>query len=228
MTPKTPEPDLILSEEEWRQGGKQVGAHFVPTFSINEIERYLKSGWTHLQLAVQSRNESAVQKLLEKGHDPNGRSVEGMTALHAACSGGDLVIAQRLIDAGADVNSLTQSQETPLHKCVTIKMHPLLNKKEWERRDVCELLVAKGANINAADQHGRTALHRAIVFDNPDLAIWLVKAGADTSLKFNGKSVRALSRKYQLSALGEEIKALDNAKKAAGALDQVLGKMMVP
>ena len=83
------------------------------------------------------------------------RSADGFTALHyPAFFGGDdaAVIAQALIDAGADVNARSDNEMAvlPLHSAVA-----------GDRDDVTAVLLAAGADVHATQRHGWTALHGA-------------------------------------------------------------------
>ena len=83
------------------------------------------------------------------------RSPDGFTALHyPAFFGGDdaAVIAQALIDAGADVNARSDNEMAvlPLHSAVA-----------GDRDDVTAVLLAAGADVHATQSHGWTALHGA-------------------------------------------------------------------
>lgn len=99
---------------------------------------------------------SRVLELLDA--DPSlavARSADGFTALHyPAFFGGDdaAVIAQALIDAGADVNARSDNELAvlPLHSAVA-----------GDRDDIAAVLIAAGADVHATQPHDWTALHAA-------------------------------------------------------------------
>ncbi|RUS90820.1 hypothetical protein EGW08_001439 [Elysia chlorotica] len=74
----------------------------------------------------------------------------GMTPLHRACLIGEYNIVLLLVQANADVNSLTNFKETPLHYA---------SKRGIP--SVVHLLLQCGAKIELKDQNGRLALHHA-------------------------------------------------------------------
>lgn len=110
-----------------------------------------------------------------------------------------------LIEAGADVNAVTSSEEeTPLHvavRCDNGKLVELLldrgaNVNAVERRNrtplhaavrydshkgLVELLLKKGAIVNAIDNLGMTPLHFALKYDNGKLVELLLEKGANIS-----------------------------------------------
>lgn len=78
-----------------------------------------------------------------------------------------------LLNAGADINSRSEEQETPLMKAVFI------NKNE----EVVRFLLENGADVNAQDIHGETALMKAAASGQESLIRLLLKGGADPHLK---------------------------------------------
>ena len=63
--------------------------------------------------AARSRDQQKVRSLLNQKVDVNGRSSDGATALLWAAHWGDLVTADLLIRAGADVNAANEYRVTP-------------------------------------------------------------------------------------------------------------------
>ncbi len=78
-----------------------------------------------------------------------------------------------LLDAGADVNAVSQLGRTPL----------IIAAAAHDSRDVVRLLLSKGANVNASDTTGVTALIAAANVDNLDVATMLLAHGADAHAK---------------------------------------------
>ena len=101
----------------------------------------------------------------------NAKAEYGWTALHYAAN---KEIAELLIAKGAEVNTKSDSESTPLHFAA-------LNG----RKEIVELLLANGADVNAKDGEGKTPLDWAYA-ETADL---LRKHGGKTGeeLKAEGK-----------------------------------------
>lgn len=60
-------------------------------------------GQTPLFCACATNNEGTALLLLETGANPNEKSLDGMTPLHAVCFRGNICLLDKLIDAGGDL-----------------------------------------------------------------------------------------------------------------------------
>lgn len=108
---------------------------------------------------------------LKQGKDANMHGISGETPLMLACQYcHDLRIIQFLLQAGADVNALTDLRFNSA----------LMRACRWNNLEVIKLLVQAGANVNYAADRGYTALMSAAEF-NPDAEVirYLVANGAD-------------------------------------------------
>jgi len=94
-------------------------------FDSAEVQRFIDQGFdvhalhpeyrtTTIAWATLVGDAASVRLLLDAGCDPNARSEDQNTALHAAAFFGRRDIASLLIERGADVNAVSQSGETPL------------------------------------------------------------------------------------------------------------------
>ncbi|MFO0014605.1 MAG: acyltransferase family protein [Planctomycetota bacterium] len=94
-------------------------------FNTFEVKRFLDEGLdiqslhpeyriTPIAWATLVGDAAAVRLLLDAGCDPNARSEDQNTALHAAAFLGRRDIASLLVERGADVNAVSRSGETPL------------------------------------------------------------------------------------------------------------------
>merc|ERR1711936_43136 len=104
---------------------------------------------TILHRAALNRRIEMVEFLLEH----NASQIEdgnGNFPLHCAALGGDRMIAQKLIDAGADLEASNFDHDKPLHLAATVGNLDV----------VCTLLDA-GADIKGRGWMGNTALHCA-------------------------------------------------------------------
>ncbi|XP_059163872.1 uncharacterized protein LOC131946892 [Physella acuta] len=122
----------------------------------NTMKNYAGSGlqaaaFEMLLNAILNNQGHVIQQLLNS--DPHLVHMKGwhdINPLHRACLTGDYNIVLMLIQANADVNSLTAHKETPLHYA--------------SRRgipSIVHLLIQCGAKIDARDLSGKSVLHFA-------------------------------------------------------------------
>jgi len=113
-----------------------------------------------LDQRIGNKNE-AVELLREVA--PNGKS-----ALMVASKQGELALARRMVELGANVNAFTQTGGTPLMFAV-LGNH--LTLARW--------LHQAGADINAKGSNGWSAATIAGAKGQTDMLRWLIDAGAD-------------------------------------------------
>ncbi|PVD33504.1 hypothetical protein C0Q70_04760 [Pomacea canaliculata] len=133
--------------------------------SVNEMS---VDNETPLQIASKFNNWSVVGLLLEHGAQANMCDSEGQSVLHRYASldwsklllmGSQVQLAQKLLDAGADIQLKDLQGNTPLHLAI---QHSNLH--------VAQELVVCGADVREVDSEGYTVLHRmAQIEDNHDL-----------------------------------------------------------
>lgn len=110
-------------------------------------------GYPALLFAVKMNYGIIVKQLIATGCDVdirNNSDVEGQggqTALHEAAFWGRYKIAKMLIDAGADVNALSEAKISPLHDAARMS-----NVR------IARLLLEHGARIDCQDKSGQTPL----------------------------------------------------------------------
>lgn len=112
---------------------------------------------------------------LRAGKDVNMHGISGETPLMLACRYcHDLQVIQALLQAGADVNALTDLRFNS----------SLMRACRWNNLEVIKLLVQAGADVNYAADRGYTALMSAAEF-NPDAEVirYLVANGADVRVR---------------------------------------------
>jgi hypothetical protein len=105
----------------------------------------------------------------------NGRSADGWPLLHLAAAFADRETVLTLLDAGADVD---QVSETPMRNQA---LHALLALAK--DAEVARLLIERGADVNAAQTAGYRPLHQAAVAGREDLVRLLLDAGADKTAR---------------------------------------------
>lgn len=86
--------------------------------------------------------------------------------LHRACKKGNIKAVELFIKHGANVNLVTASLKTPLHK-------------SYKNQDIIRILLFFGAKANSKDVKGYTPLHKAAIKGNSEVIRELLKNGGD-------------------------------------------------
>ncbi|MBO6288805.1 MAG: ankyrin repeat domain-containing protein [Alphaproteobacteria bacterium] len=139
-----------------------------------------------------------VASEIRAGKDVNMRGISGETPLMLACRYcHDLQVIQALLQAGADVNALTDLRFNSA----------LMRACRWNNLEVVRLLVQAGADVNYAADRGYTALMSAAEF-NPDAEVirYLVANGADVRARdMYRNTARTYLRRNKILAQNKEI-----------------------
>ena len=157
--------------------------------------------------AAQARDIEALFAFFDGGMNPNSRSEsDGRTALISAAARGDVLVAQVLIDGGADINVRDEKGYTALLHAIEARYedveyilwnHPNLDPRArglngvtalssyvWrERTDAVKKLLDRGADVNAQDNDGDAPLHGAAQNGNVEILDILLDKGANPNLK---------------------------------------------
>lgn len=134
------------------------------------------SGWTPLHIAA-SAGDFEIFKLLAT-HDPqpdyNQQTSTGQTCLHYAVSKNHAPIVEFLLkDLHASATIKDQKRQLPLHRAAAIGSEKLV-----------QMLVETGKSpLNMTDAFGLSALHHSLVEGHADVALQLVKYGANWQQK---------------------------------------------
>ncbi len=126
------------------------------------------AGNTLLMQSVRQDNKELFDYLLQRRARVNLRNRNGETALSLAAFAGKLSFAQRLIDAGAEINMFGWA--------------PLAYAAFNGHAPVVELLLKRGADVNAMTENGSTALLFAARYGHVDIVDVLLKHGADPKI----------------------------------------------
>ncbi len=158
---------------------------------------------SELTTAAYRDNASEVRALIAQGADPNARDAQGRTPLtFALLAESDRAIAALLAAPNIDVNAANQKDETPLMMAaikgrldlvkLLYKRHAQINRPGWTPlhyaasgpdNGVAAWLIQQGADINARAPNGNTALMMAAKYGPYDLAVKLLKLGADMTAR---------------------------------------------
>jgi ankyrin repeat protein len=166
---------------------------------------------------IEDADLAEVERLLGEGADVNAKHISGASAMHhvvvvsaeMGTSGqrirngkiyfagqwgatGHLAIAERLLEAGAEVNGMDASGQTPLH------IAALTGHSEASR-----FLLGNGADVNARDHKGRTPLVIA-KWSATDEAIAEFAAATGQDVNASGMRRRAYAVIKLLTAYGGE------------------------
>lgn len=120
---------------------------------------------TPMLVAAERGNIEMLGFMLDKGVDPNQSNYAGTTPLMWAK---DRQTAQRLIQAGANVNALDEGSETPL-----------MNQAIQNNTDVMDFLIQQGAQLEETDEYGDTALFKAATYKHPEAVKLLIRRRAN-------------------------------------------------
>ena len=136
-----------------------------------------------LFLALKSSSWAVADALINAPKiDLEARNAKDESALMIAVLKGQLVLAEKLIDKGADVN---KPGWTPLHYAATLGHVPLIN-----------LLLDHDAYIDASSPNDSTPLMMAAMYGTPQAVKVLLESGADPTIK-NASGLTALDFSYR-------------------------------
>ena len=159
---------------------------------INETD---SRGWTALFWACRRNDSNAIASLLNAGADPNISNPFRCSPLLHAAGAHNLRSIQDLLDAGADVSQVTDSNETALHSVVldTYRYRTDVTCQSQAQRETIQLLVTAGINIDVQNNYGISALGLATRHDNDTAVETLLDLGAEIDAVDHGGDTALLS-----------------------------------
>ena len=119
-----------------------------------------------LERVAAQGNRGLVQKLA-------GAGAKIGNALHAAARRGHRDVVNDLLESGASVAAKDMSGDTPLHDAAVHGTSQMV-----------QLLLLKGAEKDALNNHEQTPLYLAVSCDKVAVALALLAAGADITLRY--------------------------------------------
>jgi ankyrin repeat protein len=203
-------PLLMGGSSQYGGGPEDDLVRAIETNDITKIKAQVKqdaslinktdaNGNTMLMIACKSKNLGIVKTLLEMGAQGtiNKQNAVGDTALHIACKNGYATIASVLVLNGADLTIKNVLGKTPIEVCTDpalkakLELHMANVKKMFEfvknnRTQDLRQLLETFRGVNLVDlTTGDTPLHIACQLGNQDIALLLIQAGANPTLKNN-------------------------------------------
>jgi ankyrin repeat protein len=129
---------------------------------------------------------------------------EGNSALLRAVNSGDTIEVRRLVEAGADVNSASNSGVTPL-----------MNAAGMGNKEAVEFLIKKGADVNHRTSGNYTALMQAALVGQIEIVKILLDAGADPSVKdAGGRTAIAYAQEQKHEEIAQLLKQKTGSQSA--------------
>lgn len=139
-------------------------------FDVDAVD---SSGWTSLMIASSLPSDgglATIDLLLARDADVKIQSNNGGTALHFATSKQNVDVVKKLLSSGASARVKDKRGQLPLHRAAAVGNMPLV-----------KLLLSTGKSpVDATDMDGMSALHHAISEGHGDVAVELMKQGADS------------------------------------------------
>eukprot|EP01034_Spumella_vulgaris_P022012 gene22012-28105_t len=182
-----------------------TGSTTVPPYSPSlPYQLLFETHWWQMSAITSLFHITLFQQLTLAGYRPVDRA-SGDTALHKACSNGNVEIVRLLLDAGANKNIQNKREETPLffacRQSTATPIVDLLLKAGCSVRlpnadqrtpmhiacqngckDIVSLIISHGVELNVSDKNDFTPLHDAAFNGHTEIVKLLLAAGADETL----------------------------------------------
>ena len=137
-------------------------------------------GGTPLHHAVWKNDLPMIEVLLNAGAYVDARVNGNTPLLEAAGKSDNPAIYNTLLEAGADVNALSNNWDTPLHELARFN-----SDLGHQSVALAKILIDAGADMNARQRHGFTPLHFAARRVALPIIELLLEAGAEVDMPNN-------------------------------------------
>ena len=145
--------------------------------------------------------------------------INGISLIFWAIEENNLVLLEKLIKSGVDVNFVGPNGISVLHFSII---------KEYI--DVTKLLIKSGVDVNYVGSNGLSVLHFSIIKEYIDVTKLLIKAGADINIKnLDFTALEAASHNNNFDAVLELLKVgavADNLESSGYILDFIGGEIL--
>lgn len=141
-----------------------------------DIDDYVDaSGWTALHIAASVGNLEMISLLLthEPKPDVNLQTTTGLTAVHLATGKKHIDAVKVLVENGASLRIKDKRSQYPIHRAAAVGSIALVQFLGEDSK----------SPLNSKDIQGWTPLHHALAEGFADVALVLVKLGADAKIE---------------------------------------------
>ena len=140
-----------------------------------DVNAVTLNNWTPVHTASYMEHPKVVRLLLEHGAEVNSKNGDGETPLRLVCeSGGNLEVAQLLLDHGADPSVRCDYSRDSLYMAIRNGHEGLV-----------QLLLKRGADPSTRDEDGQTLLHVSSEKGELEVTQRLLELGVDVNSRNN-------------------------------------------
>ena len=170
------DPDLVeefnLSDPFWAEESSSRDAWWSSYGGSGGYSELTKT--TPMHIAASSSYAVFLDYLIDQGHTSDIHKVDSWSyqPLHWACYSGDFDLMQRLVKAGAKVNTRAEGSDTEVLWLAAYN----------SRADIVEYLLNQGADINARDETRGTPLYQASLNGCLEVVKLLLSRKADVNV----------------------------------------------
>ena len=150
-------PDLMNAKASWNETPLEAATQM----GNRPIIEFLLNHGAHIDfftILVLGRLDDVDRELKQRPDRAQARGIHDLPALYFAAIGGNLAVAERLLESGADVNAQAQAA-APIHGAVM-----------GGSAEMVRLLLDKGADPSQKDYAERDARGLALAINRSDIA----------------------------------------------------------